>query len=198
MPYHSAEIRWFAPDRNVLWEIYNQLPPRGPGHREPDRTDHYLQADLAHTGIKVREGNHEIKVKLAPDEPSDFGTLQHWIKWSSAEAVTLLDVVPADLLGDWIAVEKQRHQKHYALTTTGELRPADPADLSEGCGVECTSLHLPALNLTWHTLGLEAFGPSGRRRDILLTVLRETELVNLIPEQAISRGYPAFLRSLPT
>lgn len=196
MPYQSAEIRWFATNRDPLWEIYEALSPRGTGHREPDRTDHYLRADLTRTGVKVREGNHEIKVKMAPDEPFGSGTIEHWIKWSSAEAESLLDAVPAELLGDWIAVEKQRHQKHYGLTTAGQLRPADPADLAEGCGVEFTTLQLPALDLTWYTLGLEAFGPGGRQRDILLTVLRETELVNFIPERAISRGYPAFLRSL--
>jgi hypothetical protein len=193
MPYSSIEIRWFATDRNTLWNIYEALSPQGTGHREPDRTDHYLRADLTHTGVKVREGNHEIKVKLAPDEPLAFGTIEHWIKWSSAEAATLLDLVPAALRAEWIAVEKQRHQKHYTLTADGRLRTADPADFSAGCGVEFTTLYLPALDLTRYTLGLEAFGPDGRRQDILRAVLRETRLGDKVPEECVSCGYPAFL-----
>lgn len=193
MPYSSAEIRWFATDRDSLWKIYETLSPQGTGHREPDRTDHYLRADLTHTGVKVREGNHEIKVKLAPDEPLASGTIEHWIKWSSAEAATLLDVVPAPLRDEWIAVEKQRYQKHYGLTADGRLYAADPADLSAGCGVEFTTLHLPALGRTRYTLGLEAFGPDGRRQEILRAVLRETRVGDRVPEGYVSCGYPAFL-----
>ena len=193
MPYSSTEIRWFAFDKKTFWTIYEALSPRGAGHREPDRTDHYLRADLTHTGVKVREGNHEIKVKLAPDEPLAYGTIEHWIKWSSAEAETLLDVVPAALRGEWIAVEKQRYQKHYGLSADGALHAADPAELSAGCGVEFTTLHLPALELTRYTLGLEAFGPEGRRREVLRTVLRETRVGERVPEECISCGYPAFL-----
>ena len=196
MPDQSSEIRWFAPEKALLWAVYTQLPEPGVGNREPDRTDFYLRSNLINTGVKVREGNHEFKLRSAPDEPQAYGVVEHWMKWRTPEPQNILNTIDPAWLGDWIAIEKVRYKKKYAITEAGKpvWTPADEA-VTEGCGIEFTELYVPSLELTHYTFGLEAFG-SRRRANLMNTLAHLPMDVSRLAGFA-SFGYPAWLGRLP-
>ncbi len=196
MPFPTSEIRWFSDDSNNLWNLYTHLPERGEGARQSDRTDYYLHAHLPHTGVKIREGRHEIKVKSGNDEPLGYGMLQHWVKWSRAEENNMLNTIPLELLTDWIAVKKRRFLKTYAIISPEEVTPTDNPLAEHGCNVEFTEIQVPALNKTVFTLGFEAYGPAGRGRENLLITLNYLNIDVVLLENLESMGYPEWLSGL--
>ena len=141
MQFKSSEIRWFSPDKNLLWDFYEHLPKKGEGKREPDRTDFYLNSDTINSGIKIREGNHELKVKRAEDEELDFGIMEHWIKWSTSEEKNILNTVDDQFLGDWIPVKKKRFKKTYKIIQN-EIECIAEGFPAEGCGAEFTEIQM--------------------------------------------------------
>ncbi len=196
MLFKSAEIRWFAEEKGTLWSVFEQLLPEGPGKREPERTDYYLRTDLDNTGIKIREGNHEIKVKSSRDEFHPFGIVQHWMKWSSLEEDNILNTIDLELLVDWIAVEKKRFKKSFEILEPGKLAFHKDGWMNDGCGVEFTEVSIPSLERTIYTFGLEAFGDKYTSRENLFTALHHLPLDLRTLQAFHSIGYPAFLREL--
>ncbi len=193
MPFPSCEIRWFAEDRTALRRLYEALPPAGPGRREPDRTDYYLRTATPHTGVKIREGSHELKVKAAEDESRPYGLIEHWIKWSHPASENILNTLPARWLGDWLAVEKKRFKKDYAITGGHQLAQATGEWQAEGCGLEFTEIHLPDFRHTAFTLGFEAFSDSGNQGRNLEIALTQLPLDYHRLAALGSKSYPAFL-----
>ena len=140
-------MRWFTAERQLVWDLYFNLPGIGPGWEQAARTDYYLRTGSTDAGVKIREGNHEIKVKSAYDEPVAFGMIQHWVKWSSVEDESILDVIAPALLADWISVEKQRYLKRYAVDASSGIQPVDQEYVDEGCGVEFTEIRFPFMSM---------------------------------------------------
>ena len=85
--FYSAEIRQFSKTKEKLYSIYESLP--GESEHDSKRTDYYLKVASENTGIKIREGKHEIKNKLVPDVNNPLGKLETWVKWSSNKRKTL-------------------------------------------------------------------------------------------------------------
>lgn len=171
MVFRSSEIRWFSDDAERLREIYKQLPETGTGRQEGNRTDFYLRSNLTDTGIKVREGNHELKLKSAPDESLAFGVVQHWIKWSHCAEDSILDTIDQKFLQEWIAVGKTRFKKSYEINNHNRLIPVGEELVQEGCGVEFTEVSIPSLPKVQYTLGLEAFSATQNARSNLFAAL---------------------------
>ena len=193
MPYRSTEIRWFSEHHDPLWSIFRDQYQSGPGISEPLRTDYYLRLDLSNTGIKVREGNHEIKIKSEPDISEEFGMIEQWIKWSNREKENVLNSVGPELLEDWIPVDKKRFKKRYMLNGKGELHFTEHGYLESGCGLEFTEIYFPSVNLEFYTLGLEAFSDTSNSRSLLYKVLKQLNLKFHLLKDFRSCGYPRFL-----
>lgn len=196
MPFKSSEIRWFSTKKDLLWELYEYLPDAGEGIREPDRTDYYLKSGTINTGIKIREGNHELKVKCAEDEELDNGIMEHWIKWSSSEEKNILNTVDDDFLEEWIAVEKKRCKKKYEIFDQGKLKITKKEFVDEGCGAEFTEIYLPSKELTLYTFGIEAFSSTKRERSNLLNTIEILDIDFSAFKKFDSYGYPQLLCGL--
>ena len=196
MIFKSSEIRWFSSNKELLWELYSSLPEQGEGTRESDRTDYYLKSGTINTGIKIREGNHELKVKRAEDEELDCGMMEHWMKWSTSEEKNILNLIDDPFLGDWVAVKKMRFKKSYEITKEETLRSLKEEFVNEGCGAEFTEIHFKKLEQPLYTFGFEAFSAKNQQRGNLLNAIKilDTDFSQL--KELDSYGYPQLLHRL--
>lgn len=196
MIFKSSEIRWFSKDKNTLWELYEALPEKGEGVRESDRTDYYLRSGTIHTGIKIREGNHELKVKRADDEQFKNGVMEHWMKWSTSEEENILNTVDHKLLEDWVAVQKKRWKKSYKIINLNNIEMIREGFPPEGCGVEFTEIQLQRLKEPLYTIGLEAFSSTGKEKENLNALINYLDIDFSMLSKMDSYGYPQLLHGL--
>lgn len=196
MPFKSSEIRWFSTQKDALWKLYENLPDSGVGTREPDRTDYYLESGTINTGIKIREGNHELKVKWADDEVLDYGVMEHWIKWSTSEEENILNAIDDEFLGDWIAIKKKRFKKSYRIINQDKLELIVDTFPPEGCGAEFTEIYIPSKELTFYTFGMEAFSSTNREKENLVNTIEILDLNFSSCKEFDSYGYPQLLYDL--
>jgi hypothetical protein len=199
--YLTLEVRWFypgpLPGQIVAWLDKLGRLPAG----QPPRKDHYLRLAAHPTlGIKLREGNIEVKMRLGEPRkvqpgPRAAGRLALWRKWSFPLAA---DTAPLERLlvpgPAWLSVTKERRLQRYRLG--GSLEPVPvplgtPAEL--GCEFELSGVQ--AGGETWWSACFEAFGPeSGLERALLAVaspVLGPGWPLPLEVEHSL--GYPAWL-----
>lgn len=196
MLFKSSEIRWFSRNREILWDLYKKIPEEGEGFREEGRTDYYLKSGTINTGIKIREGNHELKVKSGEDEDLGYGVMEHWIKWSSSEQENILNTVEDRWLDDWTGVEKKRFKKRYEIINQEDLNISCEEFVDEGCGAEFTEIFLIELEVKLYTLGLEAYSTSGHQKENLNLCLDHLEVESAELREIDSFGYPELLHRL--
>jgi hypothetical protein len=192
MIFHSAEIRWFSPEKELLWEVYQRSNPAGEGNEEDFRTDFYLRTGSIENGVKVRQGNHELKVR-SRRTPGPWGPVEHWTKWSYPEKQHLLEQIPSKKLNNWIEVKKHRWIKKYRIDEKEALQYITHERVDEGCGFEFTALEFSGMPEKWYTLGLEAFSSKDQAPENLLLTI---EKLNLNPEKlddCVRASYPEFL-----
>jgi hypothetical protein len=87
--YYSGEARWFfqgeASHAARHWITAGDLSDPA-----PERVDQYLVLPgCSTTGVKIREGNFEVKAQTSPPEPVTWneriaGSRDTWVKWSRA------------------------------------------------------------------------------------------------------------------
>lgn len=195
MPFSSSEIRWFSEEEKVFRQFFDELPGNGDS-AEPTRTDYYLRTDSFDTGVKIRDGNHEVKVKTAINETLDYGVIEHWMKWSVSESQNILTVIDHELLNDWVEVRKIRFKKNFNLNSGLLVFEPSGNFLKEGCGVELTTIELPQLHKTFYTFGLEAFSSQNRCRENLLLTLNNLNADFSRLQDELSCGYPQWLSTL--
>lgn len=194
MIFKSSEIRWFSIDSETLWKIFENLPAKGEGEKEPSRTHHYLQANLIKTGVKLANGRYEIKIKSAADRNyKGHGIIEHWTKWSVASESDLIGSIDGALLGDWIALEKRRYRKTYAIEEKGNVRFTGSKKLGEGCVAEFTEVFIPSMDLKIFTFALDAFSDHERADVNLLTALNQLDIHYETLKNLDTFGYPELL-----
>ncbi len=196
MIFKSSEIRWFSYNKESLWNLYQSFPLEGEGTKEPDRTDYYLKSGTVATGIKIREGNHELKVKCGADEDIGYGVIEQWMKWSTPEPKNILNAIEGKWLKNWLAVEKKRFKKRYEIVNSEKLQPAENEFVTEGCGAEFTEIRLSESDLIVYTLGMEAYSPENRAKENIRNVLNQLELEPALLRDLDSCGYPQFLQKI--
>ena len=175
MPFISSEIRWFATERNGLWDLYCSLPEIGPGTVEAVRVDHYLLNSGRNTGVKIREGRHEIKVRSAESQQWNNGVIEHWIKWSTPEETDILRAVESRMLSDWIEVEKRRYRKVFQVGDM-DFRLSPDEILDEGCSIEFSEIMIGKGRKRYFTIGFEAFSKTGKTTDNLIWTLEQLNI----------------------
>lgn len=196
MVFKSSEIRWFSQNKELLWNFYEALPQKGEGTRESDRTDFYLKSGTVNTGIKIREGNHELKVKGAEDEKLDFGVIEHWIKWSTSEEKNILNTIDDEFLGDWVTVKKKRFKKNYEIVEQEKAEFLHGEFVDEGFGIEFTEIQLKRVDQPIYTVGCEAFSVKNQQRENLLSAIQILDIDFSPFKELDSYGYPQFLHRL--
>ena len=191
--FKSSEIRWFSSEREPMESIFKDLPGKTEAGGQ-ERTDYYLNTGLDHTGIKIREGRHELKLKRASDERIEsIGTIEHWAKWSSAEEQNILNTIEKAELSDWIPVRKKRLLKVYAISKDGKNFSNVHGYTDDGCGVEFTILKID--NQRVYTFGLEAWGRFHKSGDNLIKVFRYLKLNPDLFQNTKCMSYPEYLRT---
>lgn len=194
MMFKSSEIRWFSQDYDLFWESFVALPGKGGEVSENVRTDYYLKSNTENTGIKIREGNHELKVKCAKDEIHEYGLITHWIKWSVAEQKNILNTIGGDLLDEWIPLKKKRFKKTYEIISDTELKFVNENSAEEGGGVEFTEVRFETLDQSIYTVGIEAFSASDQQRENLMRVINNLDIKLMSFKDLDSYGYPQLLK----
>lgn len=191
----SLEIRWFLstpPIDREFW--FRDIRP------SPTRIDWYAFPCDVRSGVKVREGRFEAKLRLAECGAAEFGAVRGRLeRWTKSSVVFPPGEVPQvnhlDSAG-WKAVAKTRWQRMFQLE--GDmLRETQTLDRTRvSCQFEWTEITF-GREIAWWTIGLEAYGAAPDQEQILNLVASE-QLARLpapssLQEEA-SCGYPEWLR----
>jgi hypothetical protein len=197
--FATFEVRWFGagatPDAVAEW--FAAAPEAA---APPPRVDHYLRLpDDDSLGIKLREGRVEVKQRQGEKETAAFharvtGAVAHWRKWSFplVEGVSGLAEI-AETPRAWLAVQKARRLRSYALDAAGEITAVSPQDPPpQGCDWELTAVRLNGR--PWWTVGFEAYGPDPAA--ILHRVVAHLLAAYPPPPLTLDQSwsYPAWLR----
>jgi hypothetical protein len=196
----TEEMRWFfageIPAAVKIWfEAQVGSPPP-----QPARVDYYLRLDDTNSlGIKLREGRVEIKQRERPGEvvrlgDEAVGLVESWRKWPFALAEGEIDGTSH---AGWVGVWKQRRWCLFEVFGNGRFTPAfSPIHLQQGCACELTEVLLTDSDEQWWSLGFEAFGDGGSRRESLLHIARQLLGTAVAPKLLIenSYSYPEWLR----
>lgn len=163
------------------------------------RTDYYLplknQDDI---GIKLREGNVEIKQRIARTKKENIselanGYFENYIKWSfsSAEKDPLFQEIIEGEKFNWLGVRKERIGYKLKENQNGSIIRVKLDEFPEyGCQVEYTRIKIK--EELWYSLCLEWFGEKEIEIDlsILDEMLGDQEL-----KASNSMGYAEFLKN---
>lgn len=197
----TLEARWFGtpPLPPALLDWFHTL-----GTVETrTQTDLYLPAEDSALNLKLREGQLQIKRRLAGPLRTSFSTqaagrCEQWGKWNfdlREGTSSLWEEDPTDL---WIAVEKTRHQISIPPEEQSSLSPNLPTTPSATIEVELTTIET-GHDTTW-TFCFETQGPVPSLADTLMTaapLLLDDSLPVTLPEDQ-SFGYIRWLQQLPS
>lgn len=196
--FKSREIRWFYPTE--LKSVEKWFMDNGYTFENADpRTDYYLplknQDDI---GIKLREGNVEIKQRIARTKKENIselanGYFENYIKWSfsSAEKDPLFQEIIEGEKFNWLGVRKERIGYKLKENQNGSIIRVKLDEFPEfGCQVEYTRIKIK--EELWYSLCLEWFGEKEIEIDlsILDEMLGDQEL-----KASNSMGYAEFLKN---
>lgn len=188
--FHTAEIRWFSQDEELLSAYFDALPGRP--YIQEERTDHYLKSSTFHTGIKLRSGLHEIKVKSAENMMQPYGQVEVWTKWShSAYGDIRRLLTQSPLTEDWIPVRKQRIKKMHEIHST-RLNEMLTVGIELG-EIDLLYGHHPT---TWYTLSFETYEDEDSHAAHLIEALSLLNIDKMDFSDMLSMGYPQFLSTV--
>lgn len=194
--FKSKEIRWFFQTDNTSIRNWFEENSYIFENCNPSK-DYYLPLkEKEDIGIKLREGNIEIKHRIERSEKEKIinraeGYFEHYIKWSfsSAEKDSLYDEIAEEEKYDWIGVAKERLAFKLNKDPDGAIKRIH-ADkfIPYGCQIEYTRVKLR--EEVWYTFGIEWFGEKELNFDLSLIdeIIGETEL-----KAENSMGYAEFL-----
>ena len=197
--FKTIEVRWFysgtLPDQVFDW--FDTLGE--PLAAADTRTDIYLQSSSPDLGIKLRQGNLEVKYRQAKlgsiaIDNHPVGQVEQWSKWICIDDLSgLTPERIADKPG-WIEVSKIRYQRLYQVNFNENIRLISiPKPTANAAGIEVTQLKL-ADQIYW-TIACEYFGDRLELPHQFLSLVQS--LMSGFPisnsPPLISGGYPEWL-----
>ncbi len=193
--YKTKEIRWFFKKQNRSIETWFETLGFDSFEK---REDFYLCLGKDDVGVKLRDGNIEIKHLIGTRargclEAKAWGYFEDWIKWSFVAELghEIVSNITNGKCKRWLSVIKERQSAQLTMENGAISIKPYHANLRFGCQIEYSNIHLKGEN--WYTFGLEWFGNRGLDLDASLihAILGPTKLkINQ------SMGYPAFLSQL--
>jgi hypothetical protein len=202
--YRTAEVRWFhwgtVPRAVLDWlEQATSL-----AETQPPRQDHYLLLPgNTSLGIKLREGQIEVKQRLRQHGTARFGedvagVVEWWRKWSfpisAAGSGPGAWLTPAT---SWLPVDKERRLWRYRLAADGTLCQVSLDGMPEsGCEFELSEVR--ARGGIWWSVCFEAFGQETNLEDSLYAVAARLLAPGwpVAMEEGRSAGYPEWISRL--
>jgi hypothetical protein len=199
--FSTIELRWFYPGE-LPSEIHQWFTELDPLPKDPDRrADIYLQPVTTDVGVKLRQGNLELKYRqsdLGSLQIGDYpiGKVELWSKWlctdSTPDRLTPARIADRD---GWLKVEKVRYQRLYrvAFDDRGCHLTPIPTPEDGAAAIEVTQLKLVE-RVSW-TIACEYLGdnlPLDREFKLLVAALLNTCPLPSVGTP-ISCGYPEWL-----
>ncbi len=206
--YPSSEVRWFRREKNgedKTRELERLRALLGLANEAPEeRVDSYLLLPNEAVGVKLRQGNLEIKVRTARTwgelPEARTGWVEQWTKWSHKAGTSAAAISEVAHTGRWVALRKRRWL--FKVEGVGAAARRLPVGAFPECGanVELTDLAILAadgstrLDLDW-TFGLEAFGGLSLNLGALTAGLHLADpvLTRMQLTRDESMGYPEWL-----
>jgi hypothetical protein len=198
--FKTTEVRWFArgalPDELFTW--FEELGE--PLAKADNRTDVYLQSSSPDLGVKLRQGNLEVKYRQAKlgtiDIDGKISQVEQWSKWICIDdAARFTPENIADRSG-WIKVGKVRYQRLYQVKFTDPIELTSIAQPTDGAAaIEITQLQLN--NHSWWTIACEYLGDKIDLECQFCPLVKLLLLGSPLPinNSSISCGYPEWLNS---
>jgi hypothetical protein len=197
--FQTIEVRWFypgvLPDRIFKW--FNKKGE--PIDKIDTRADFYLQSQSPDLGVKLRQGNLEVKYrqqdlgKIAIDRFT-LAQVEQWSKWICINDTSALHPTTIASKPGWIKVDKIRYQRLYQVefTDTLQLMPISSPQ-ADAAAIEITQLQVQGQ--TWWTLACEYLGHNIQVEQQFLPLVRSLLSDCLFPTSTspISCGYPQWL-----
>jgi hypothetical protein len=197
--YSTIELRWFYPGELPLdiLDWFNGLdsPPNLPD----SRADIYLQPVNADVGVKLRQGNLELKYRQQNWGEIQIGSnltgrVESWSKWICVDDIPdRLTIAKMEGKSGWMRVEKVRSQRLYRVNFTGGCQLLPITKPEDGAAaIEVTKLKLA--DRDWWTIACEYLGDDLQPdRELKLLVSSLLDGCNLPRSTSISCGYPEWL-----
>ncbi len=196
--FKTIEVRWFYPgvipvDLLTWWDTL------GEPLVADNRTDVYLQSSSPDVGVKLRQGNLEVKyrqARLGTIEINGFGSshVEEWLKWICIDdSSSLTPAQFADRSG-WIQVVKSRSQRLYQVEFTDQIQLRSISKPQTGAAaIEITQLQVE--QQIWWTIACEYLGDKLDLDRQFLPLVNSLLSACPIPHsgRSISGGYPQWL-----
>jgi hypothetical protein len=194
--FESIELRWFysgsLPDEIANW--FDTLLGE-PLAAADARSDFYLQSSSPDVGVKIRQGNLEIKhlqQQFGKIEIDRFGQSQveQWSKWICHDR----SASPTAGKQGWIQVDKVRQQRLYQVEFSDPIQLIPIGTPSKNAAaIELTTLQLRGQ--TWWTIACEYLGDNisidRQFLPLVRCLIHKYPLSISIP--SVAGGYPQWL-----
>lgn len=193
---HTIEVRWFPATQPFPIADYF-----ADAHQAPERTDWYAVPCDDGSGVKLREGRLETKLRSASLGQFNFsdaitGNLETWSKWGVELDPTDSPTDSILAAANWLSVTKLRYVRRFAISNNQISETLERS--ASGCSFELTKLIINGQH--YWTTGFEAVvqsreqGQQSLQRN-LCTVFELIMAERPLPAASVetSVGYPAWL-----
>ena len=193
---HTIEVRWFPTTQPFPIADYFE-----DAHQAPERTDWYAVPCDDGSGVKLREGRLETKLRSASLGQFDFsdaitGNLETWSKWGVELDPTDAPTERILAAANWLSVTKLRYVRRFEISGNQISETLERPE--NGCSFELTKLTIDGHN--YWTTGFEAVmqpAEQGQRslQDNLCKIFDLIMAERPLPAASVetSIGYPAWL-----
>ncbi len=199
--FKTIEVRWFYPgvipaDLLTWWDTFGEPVVTN------NRTDVYLQSSSSDLGIKLRQGNLEVKyrqARLGTMEIDKMGSSQveQWLKWICVDDSSGLTPAQFADQSGWIKVVKSRSQRMFQVEFTDKIQLRSIVKPQAGAAaIEITQLQVQ--QQIWWTIACEYLGDKldldRQFLPLVNSLLSSDPILNL--GRSISCGYPQWLNTI--
>ncbi len=161
--FQTIEVRWFyrakLPNEMTRW--FDTL-----GNRLEDsdtRSDFYLQSSSPDVGVKLRQGNLELKYRQQElgrfriAGVAEDSSIERWSKWVCVDNGAGLTPTAIAAKSGWLQVDKIRDRRLYRVEFGERLKLTQIAiPTANAASIELTRLQV--LGQNWWTIACEYFG----------------------------------------
>jgi hypothetical protein len=199
--FKTIEVRWFYPGV-IPVDLLTWFEDLGEPLVVDNRTDVYLQSSAPDVGVKLRQGNLEVKYRQAISgtiEINDFGSspVEEWLKWICIDDSSGLNPAQSADRSGWIQVAKSRLQRLYQVEFTDKIQLNSIAKPQAGAAaIEITQLQVA--QQIWWTIACEYLGNKLDLDRQFLPLVNSLLSACPVPDpgRSISCGYPQWLNTL--
>jgi hypothetical protein len=211
----TLEVRWFFDQlQTPLEEWFANKGLHFQKNKPYPRIDFYLLISAEKgLGIKLREGNIEIKEPIDISDSENFevhGRVESWQRWGfKVEKIdNLADEIIDKKKDGWIEIPKERIGFKYRFDDANNIImvPIDDKTLKEGCQIEYTRFEMNGKE--YYTFNLESFSKSNKQKENFKKgvelALKDLETWDISQARALplkpklskenSMGYPEFFK----